>query len=204
MRQEDRHDGGRPFWIRQPVESSNSDGWLAKLVRDGGSQTHRRVVRGDRFCVSSSSAASRHLIVTALNLRAPGMTLMRMPVFAWMTLITSMLTLFAMPIIGVALWMLLFDLRFGSNFFQPAAGGDPMLWQHLFWLFGHPEVYIMALPAFGTVSEVMPTFARKPLFGYPVMVFSGVAIAFIGFGVGASHVHHSSRFRAWSSPCPPA
>jgi cytochrome c oxidase subunit I len=136
----------------------------------------------------ASIAGSVNLIVTALNLRASGMTFMRMPLFAWMTLITSMLTLFAMPIIGVALWMLLFDLRFGSTFFQPAAGGDPMLWQHLFWLFGHPEVYIMALPAFGAVSEVMPTFSRKPLFGYPVMVFSGVAIAFIGFGVWAHHM----------------
>jgi len=136
----------------------------------------------------ASVAGSVNLIVTALNLRAPGMTLMRMPLFAWMTLVTSFLTLFAMPIIGIALWMLLFDLRFASTFFLPQAGGDPMLWQHLFWLFGHPEVYIMALPAFGIVSEVMPTFSRKPLFGYTVMVFSGVVIAFIGFGVWAHHM----------------
>ena len=136
----------------------------------------------------ASIAGSVNLVVTALNLRAPGMTLMRMPVFAWMTLITSTLTLFAMPIIGVALWMLMFDIRFATTFFMPSAGADPMLWQHLFWLFGHPEVYIMALPAFGTVSEVIPTFSRKPLFGYTVMVFSGVVIAFVGFGVWAHHM----------------
>jgi len=136
----------------------------------------------------ASLAGAINFIVTIINMRAPGMTLMRMPVFVWMTLITSFLLLFAVPVIGVALWELMFDRLFGANFFDPAAGADPLLWQHLFWLFGHPEVYIMILPAMGIVSEVLPAFSRKPLFGYPAIVFSGAAIAFMGWGVWAHHM----------------
>ena len=136
----------------------------------------------------ASTAGSVNLIVTMLNMRAPGMTLMRMPVFTWMTLVSSFLILFAMPVITVALFLLMFDRNFGSNFFNPAAGGDPVLWQHLFWLFGHPEVYILILPAMGMVSEILPVFARKPLFGYPVIVFSGIAIGFMGWGVWVHHM----------------
>jgi cytochrome c oxidase subunit I len=136
----------------------------------------------------ASLASAVNFIVTILNMRAPGMTLMRMPVFIWMTLITSFLMLFAMPVIGVALWQLMFDLRFGGNFFNPAAGADPILWQHMFWLFGHPEVYILILPAFGIVSEVLPVFSRKPIFGYAALVFSGIAIGFMGWGVWAHHM----------------
>ena len=135
-----------------------------------------------------SLVSAVNFIVTILNMRAPGMTLMRMPVFTWMTLVTSFLMLFAMPIIGVALWQLMFDVRFGGNFFDPTAGGDPVLWQHMFWLFGHPEVYILILPAFGIVSEVLPVFSRKPIFGYAALVFSGIAIGFMGFGVWAHHM----------------
>ncbi len=135
-----------------------------------------------------SLVSSVNFVVTILNMRAPGMTLMRMPVFTWMTLVTSFLMLFAMPIIGVALWQLMFDVRFGGNFFDPSAGGDPILWQHMFWLFGHPEVYILILPAFGLVSEVLPVFSRKPIFGYAALVFSGIAIGFLGFGVWAHHM----------------
>jgi cytochrome c oxidase subunit I len=135
-----------------------------------------------------STASAVNFIVTAFNMRAPGMLFMRMPVFAWMTLITSFLMLFAMPIISVALFLLHFDRTWGANFFNVAQGGDPILWQHLFWLFGHPEVYILILPAIGIVSEVLPTFARKPLFGYPVIVFSGIAIGFMGWGVWAHHM----------------
>jgi cytochrome c oxidase subunit 1 len=116
------------------------------------------------------------------------MTLMRMPVFVWMTLVANFLLLFAMPIITIALFLLMFDRQFGANFFNPAAGGDPVLWQHLFWLFGHPEVYILILPAMGIVSEILPVFSRKPLFGYPVVVFSGIAIGFMGWGVWAHHM----------------
>ena len=140
----------------------------------------------------SSLAAAVNFITTILNMRAPGMTFMRLPTFTWMTLITNFLLLFALPIIGVALFMLQFDITWGTQFFQPATGGDPILWQHLFWLFGHPEVYIMVLPAFGMVSEILPVFSKKPLFGYAAVVFSGVAIAFIGFGVWAHHMFTSA------------
>ena len=143
---------------------------------------------GLQFAGIASLASSVNFIVTIFNMRAPGMTLMRMPVFVWMTLVVAFLLLFSLQIIGVALWQLLFDNRFGANFFNPAAGGDPVLWQHLFWLFGHPEVYILILPAFGIVSEIVPTFARKPLFGYSAMVFSGIAIGFLGFSVWAHHM----------------
>jgi cytochrome c oxidase subunit 1 len=114
-----------------------------------------------------------------------------MPVFAWMTTITSFLLLFSLPIIAVALFMVTFDRQFGSLFFATTAGGDPILWQHLFWLFGHPEVYILILPAMGIVSEILPTFSRKPLFGYSAVVFAGAAIAFLGFGVWAHHMFAS-------------
>ena len=140
----------------------------------------------------SSLASAVNFITTILNMRAPGMTFMRMPMFLWMALTTSFLLLFAVPIIAVALFMLQFDAVFGAQFFQPASGGDPVLYQHLFWLFGHPEVYIMILPAMGIVSEVMPVFSRKPLFGYAAMAFAGAAIGFIGFGVWAHHMFTSA------------
>jgi cytochrome c oxidase subunit 1 len=129
-----------------------------------------------------------NLITTVLNMRAPGMSLMRMPVFVWMTLVTQFLLLFAIPVITVAQLLLLLDRQFDANFFNVTQGADPLLWQHLFWLFGHPEVYLMILPAFGIVSEVIPAFARKPIFGYPFMVFSGIAIGFMGWGVWAHHM----------------
>ena len=110
----------------------------------------------------SSLIAGFNFIVTILNMRAPGMTLMRLPVFVWMTLVTQFLIILAFPVITVGLIFLLFDRFFGTNFYNPASGGNPLLWQHLFWLFGHPEVYILILPAMGIVSEVLPTFARKP------------------------------------------
>ena len=124
----------------------------------------------------ASLAAAFNFIVTIVNLRAPGMKLMRMPPFTWMTLVTSFLIILAFPVITVALVFLMFDRFTGTNFFAPAAGADPLLWQHLFWLFGHPEVYILILPAMGVISEVLPTFSRKPLFGYPVVVYSGIFI----------------------------
>ena len=136
----------------------------------------------------ASLAAAFNFIVTIVNLRAPGMKMMRMPPFVWMTLVTSFLIIFAFPVITVALVFLLFDRFTGTNFFVPAAGADPLLWQHLFWLFGHPEVYILILPAMGIVSEVLPTFSRKPLFGYPVVVYSGIFIGFMGWGVWSHHM----------------
>jgi cytochrome c oxidase subunit 1 len=136
----------------------------------------------------SSIAAALNFIVTIINLRAPGLKFMRLPVFTWMTLITSFLLILAFPAITVGLVMLMFDRTFGTGFFNPAMGGDVLLWQHLFWIFGHPEVYILILPAFGIISEVIPTFSRKTLFGYPFIVYSGILIAFLGFGVWAHHM----------------
>lgn len=136
----------------------------------------------------SSLAAAFNFIVTIINMRAPGMTLMRMPVFVWMTLITSFLLVTAFPVITVGLIELYFDRTFGMNFFNTAAGADAILWQHLFWVFGHPEVYILILPAMGIVSEILPTFSRKPLFGYQVIVLSGIAIGFMGWAVWSHHM----------------
>jgi cytochrome c oxidase subunit 1 len=136
----------------------------------------------------SSLAAAFNFVTTIINMRAPGMHFMRMPIFTWASFITQFLLILAFPIITVALVFLQFDRFFGTNFYTVAAGADPLLWQHLFWLFGHPEVYILILPAFGLVSEVLPTFSRKPLFGYPVMVYSIIMIAFLGFGVWAHHM----------------
>jgi len=136
----------------------------------------------------ASTVSAVNLFVTIINLRAPGMSMFRMPVFVWMTLVVQFLLVFALPILTIGLVELFFDRRFGTHFFQAGAGGDPVLWQHFFWLFGHPEVYILILPAMGIVSEVLPVFARKPLFGYPVVVMSGIAIGIMGFGVWAHHM----------------
>src|SRR5918992_1341952 len=136
----------------------------------------------------ASLAGAVNFIVTILNMRAPGMTMMRLPVFMWMSLVTSFLLLFAMPVLAVGLFQLMFDRVYDANFFNPGAGGDPLLWQHFFWLFGHPEVYILILPAMGIVSDVLPTFARKPIFGYAAIVFAGIAIGFMGWGVWAHHM----------------
>ncbi len=136
----------------------------------------------------ASLAAAFNFITTIINMRAPGMHLMRMPIFTWMSFVVQFLVILAFPVITVALVFLMFDRFFGTNFYTIAAGADPLLWQHLFWIFGHPEVYILILPAFGLVSEVLPTFSKKPLFGYPVMVYSGMLIGFLGFGVWAHHM----------------
>ncbi|MSP54620.1 MAG: cytochrome c oxidase subunit I [Myxococcales bacterium] len=136
----------------------------------------------------ASMAAGFNFIVTIFNLRAPGMTLLRMPVFTWMTLVVQFLVVLSFPCITIALVLLLFDRQFGTHFYIPEGGGDPLLWQHLFWLFGHPEVYILILPAMGIVSEVLPTFSRKPLFGAPFVIFSGITIGLLGFGVWSHHM----------------
>ena len=136
----------------------------------------------------SSIGASLNFVVTILKLRAPGMTINRMPLFTWMTLITAFLLLFALPSVTAASILLLLDRHLGTHFFQAGAGGDPLLWQHLFWSFGHPEVYILILPAFGIISEVLPVFSRKPIFGYTFIAWSGVAIGFLSFTVWAHHM----------------
>ncbi|HYW13116.1 MAG TPA: cytochrome c oxidase subunit I [Longimicrobium sp.] len=136
----------------------------------------------------SSILASLNFIVTIINMRAPGMRLMRMPIFTWMTLITAILIVTAMAVFTIAVTELMFDRVFGSTFYNIREGADPLLWQHLFWMFGHPEVYILILPIMGMVSETLPTFSRKPLFGYNVMVFSGVLIGWLGWGVWSHHM----------------
>ena len=136
----------------------------------------------------ASIAAGLNFIVTILNMRAPGMGMFKIPIFTWMTLITSILIVLAMPILAVAGIQLQTDRVYGTHFFNSLGGGDPVMWQHIFWLFGHPEVYILILPAMGIVSEVLPTFARKPLFGYPFVVLAGAAIAFMGWFVWSHHM----------------
>ena len=137
---------------------------------------------------ASSIMGSINIITTILNMRAPGMTLMKMPMFVWTWLITAYLLIAVMPVLAGAITMTLTDRHFGTAFFNAAAGGDPVMFQHIFWFFGHPEVYIMILPAFGIVSEIIPTFSRKKLFGYSSMVYATASIAILSFVVWAHHM----------------
>jgi cytochrome c oxidase subunit 1 len=136
----------------------------------------------------SSIMGAINIIATVLNMRAPGMTLMKMPMFVWTWFITAFLLIAVMPVLAGVVTMMLTDRNFGTSFFEAAGGGDPVLFQHVFWFFGHPEVYIMILPAFGVISEIIPTFARKKLFGYSSMVYATASIAFLSFIVYAHHM----------------
>lgn len=135
-----------------------------------------------------STVGAINFIVTILNMRAPGMSFFKIPLFIWQVLVTMFLILFAMPTLTVDAILLFVERNFGAMFFLASQGGDPLLWQHLFWFFGHPEVYILILPAFGIISEVIPVFSRKPIFGYGAIVFSGIAIGFLSFTVWAHHM----------------
>ena len=156
------------------------------------------------FTEVSALAVAVEIVVTVFKQRAPGMSLDRIPLFVWAMLVTSFMVIFAMPAIMVASTTLILDRLVGTHFFNPAEGGDVLLWQHLFWFFGHPEVYIIFLPATGMVSTIVATFARRPVFGYPALVLSLIATGIPRVRpVGASHVRHrpaAARRRASSPP----
>ncbi len=148
----------------------------------------------------ASIAGALNLVVTIFNSRVPGLTMFRLPLFSWGVLVTQLMILFAFPPLTAALAMLFLDRNFGASFFNPVAGGSPLLWQHVFWFFGHPEVYIVIFPAFGIISEVIPVFARKPIFGYRSMVFAFFAIFSLSFGVWAHHMFTTGQvYLPWFS-----
>lgn len=146
----------------------------------------------------ASLIASINFFVTIVNMRCKGMTLLKMPIFIWSTIVTQVLLFLSLPVITIALVMISVDRSFGTGFFDPGVGGSVIMWQHLFWIFGHPEVYILILPAMGIVSEILPVFSRKPLFGYSVMVYSMCAIGFLGFAVWAHHMF-TTGLGAWAT-----
>ena len=164
-------------------------GWTMypPLMLQGGANVAMTIFAVHMMGISSIMGAI-NIIATVLNMRAPGVDLMKMPLFSWSWLITAFLLLGVMPVLAGAVTMLLTDKFFATSFFNAAGGGDPVMYQHIFWFFGHPEVYIMILPAFGIVSEIIPTFSRKPLFGYQAMVYAIAAIAFLSFIVWAHHM----------------
>lgn len=184
--------GGLVLYSSFLLGGAPNDGWFsyAPLTTGQFSPSHGMDfwVAGIMLTGVGSTAGALNFVVTILNMRAPGMSMTRMPLFVWQQLVVAFLILFALPSLTVAAILLFLQRNFGAPFYQAAAGGDPLLWQHLFWFFGHPEVYILIIPAFGIISEVLPVFSRKPIFGYTAVAYSGVAIGFLGFTVWAHHM----------------
>ncbi len=188
------------FWLMIPATfllmasffvpgGAAASGWTLypPLVTQGGIGVDMTIL-AIHILGASSIMGSINIITTILNLRAPGMTLMRMPMFVWTWLITAYLIIAVMPVLAGCITMLLTDRHFGTSFFNAAGGGDPTMFMHIFWFFGHPEVYILILPAFGIMSQIIPTFARKPLFGYASMVYATASIAILSFIVWGHHM----------------
>jgi cytochrome c oxidase subunit 1 len=181
--------GGLLLYSGYAVGGAANAGWTgyAPLSAQGGAGLDLWLMSLVLLGMSSVLGAI-NFMTTIFKMRAPGMTLLRMPLFVWNTLVTSVLLLFAVPVLTAGAMMLFIDRNYGGGFFDPALGGNPVLWQHVFWFFGHPEVYILILPAFGIVTEILPVFSRKPLFGYKAFVFATASIGALGFSVWAHHM----------------